>query len=142
MSTSQHTPSRAATPARSATRTLGLFCGITLGISILGCIGAPDLEDTYPKEVAIEYIVTSTSDDFAEIGYTNETGGDNNTGDVELPYSVTVNKTVERYEVVSMSVSMGPTPNAFTLEIKVDGESVARESHANVGFRSLNHLFE
>ena len=114
-------------------------------VSILGCLGAPDLEDSsYPREVSIEYIVSSSSPEaICDITYTNDTGGDTSTDAVALPYEARVDTTIEAYDLVRvMAYCRGDAPDDLTVEIKVDGVSVEREVQVNKSNAWLTHFFD
>ena len=116
--------------------------GATLLINILGCLGGPDVGEDYPMDVSIEYIVTSTSPwASCEITYTNHTGGDTVVDAADLPFSATVDATVEEYDVFRvMTYCHGESLDDLTVEIKVDGVSVEREVQFNDNFALLSHV--
>ena len=63
-----------------------------------------EIEDSsYPKNVTIEYKISGTSTTNSGImSYTNETGGTTDLTELSLPYSKTLTKNVEKYEIITL----------------------------------------
>ena len=86
---------------------------------------------TYPKSVSIEYKVTCLTGGITKVttlGYTNATGGNAATTDVPLPFSKTITRTVNRYDMINVGVlhnnSATSNPFSLKLEILIDGKLV------------------
>jgi hypothetical protein len=76
----------------------------------------------YPREVAVEYKVTSSSGlSEANVMYTNETGG-NSSDTPKLPFSKKFRMTVKQYD--SLAYSVTSTAGELTGEILVDDKVV------------------
>ena len=124
-----------------------LFClalAASLSFTALGC--SEGAGGSYPKDVSIEYVVSSSTDNAqADITYSDSAGEDKGAGLVSLPYSVTVERTIEEFDSVSMSASVPfslTTPDDLVLEVKVDGETVATQTETNANNASLYYSFE
>ncbi len=87
-------------------------------------------EAVYPRSVNIEYKVTSSSGlTTADIIYWNDTGGQDSKSAVALPFSLTFQRSVDKFD----SVAVSPTSNvggSLTAEILVDGNSVKKETYS------------
>ncbi len=91
----------------------------------------------YPKNVSITYIVTSTnSGGISNISYTNASGGSTEISNTTLPFSQTINKSVEFAEILSFSASSS-NAESMTLELLINNKSVEKKvfesSSFNVG---------
>ena len=79
---------------------------------------------TYPKQVSIIYKVTSaTTSSASNIKYKNETGGDTDVANPSLPYSKTINRTVNKGDVLTLAYGTN-TNQTVKLEILVNNASV------------------
>ncbi len=79
---------------------------------------------TYPKQVSIIYKVTSATTSSASIiKYKNETGGDTDVANPSLPYSKTINRTVNKGDVLTLAYGTN-TNQTVKLEILVNNASV------------------
>ncbi|UBB90725.1 hypothetical protein J4771_05095 [Candidatus Kaistella beijingensis] len=79
---------------------------------------------TYPKQVSITYKVTSATTSSASIiKYKNETGGDTDVANPSLPYSKTINRTVNKGDVLTLAYGTN-TNQTVKLEILVNNASV------------------
>ncbi len=83
----------------------------------------------YPKEVTIEYRVTTTTSTLkkASVTYINETGGHSTDDAAALPFSKKFKKSVKQYDVILVS-GMALVGGNFTLEILVNDKVVKTES--------------
>lgn len=97
-----------------------------------GCVDDPMAD--YPKNVSIEYRVTSTTPNLTvDVSYTNETGGDTDTGSVGLPYSKKFTDKVEFGYIISLSV-ISDEPGTAKLEILVDNKVVETQTFESASF--------
>ncbi len=84
---------------------------------------------TYPKTVSIQYKVSSPAGftQVMQLQYTNETGGINSMTNVALPFTKTITKTVNKFDVLILSfgaVGAGELKG----DILVDGTVAATKS--------------
>lgn len=96
-----------------------------------------DDKSSYPKEVTIEYRVTTTTSGLnaADVTYTNETGGMSDIDLAALPFSKKITKTVNQYEVIGISTSVGKGGN-LKAEILVNDKVVKTETFTGTSFVS------
>lgn len=116
---------------------------LAVGLLAVTSAGCGELAPTYPREVEVVYRVTSDEVTGVNATYTNRTGGLSSVDGVELPYTVTVRPTIDRYDVFALSAS-GDGPGEMTLEIVVDGEVVETQSFSGDSFvhGSIVYMFE
>lgn len=83
----------------------------------------------YPKDVTIEYRVTTTTSTLKKAGvtYINETGGHSTEDAVALPFSKKFKKNVKQYDVILIQGSAYEAGN-LKLEILVNDKVVKTES--------------
>jgi hypothetical protein len=82
----------------------------------------------YPKEVTIEYRITSTTGvNKADVTYTNETGGMSNIDNAAIAFSKKFKRTVKQYDVLGLSFSVSANGN-LKGEILVDDKVVATQT--------------
>lgn len=101
----------------------------------------------YPKEVTIEYRVSSSSGltEYYHISFDNETGGDTDLWDGTLPFSKVMKQTVKQGDSYYLYVSaQSDDDGSVTTEILVDGKVVATNTHtSNSGpSGSVSYYFE
>ena len=89
----------------------------------------PPSGSTSPKQVSITYKVTSSSTSSASIiKYKNETGGDTDVANPSLPYSKTINRTVNKGDVLTLAYGTN-TNQTVKLEILVNNVVVKSEEN-------------
>ena len=89
----------------------------------------PPSGSTYPKQVSITYKVTSATTSSASIiNYKNETGGDTDVANPSLPYSKTINRTVNKGDVLTLAYGTN-TNQTVKLEILVNNVVVKSEEN-------------
>ncbi|HCN10815.1 MAG TPA: hypothetical protein DIS75_00490 [Chryseobacterium sp.] len=105
-------------------------CLVTVFLAIFSNSCRSDSNDdnpsgsTYPKQVSIIYKVTSATTSSASIiKYKNETGGDTDVANPSLPYSKTINRTVNKGDVLTLAYGTN-TNQTVKLEILVNNASV------------------
>lgn len=83
----------------------------------------------YPKDVTIEYRVTTTTSNLknARVTYINETGGNSTEDAAALPFSKKFRKNVKQYDVILIQGS-AYTGGNLKLEILVNDQVVESES--------------
>jgi len=91
--------------------------------------GPQSPDSGYPKEVTIEYKITSPDLTKANVIFSNETGGNSNVSDAALPFTKTFKRTVKYAEAASIGVT-SYTGGNIKAEIFVDGKSVKTESYS------------
>lgn len=99
----------------------------------------------YPKEVTIEYRVTTTTSTLknARVTVTNETGGTATIDAAVLPFSKKFKKTVKQYDVLTISGTSGVAGN-LKLEILVNDKVVTSETYSStsVVVGSTGYVFQ
>ncbi|WP_394835359.1 hypothetical protein LVJ94_00345 [Pendulispora rubella] len=83
----------------------------------------------YPRDVAIEYKVTSADVKKGTIRYKNETGADTVLDNTALPFAKTVRRTVNYIDDAYVSIDSNE-PGTVTTEIWVDGTKVDSKTHS------------
>lgn len=107
---------------------------LVAAMCLLGTAGCSDDDEAgsssgtpaaaYPREVAVEYKVTSTSGlTTANVLYVNESGGMASEENVALPFSKKLTRSVKQYDSLGLSVT-SKVGGSLTAEILVDGSSV------------------
>lgn len=90
----------------------------------------------YPKEVMIQYKVTSTSGlSTANIIYTNETGGNTSLSNQSLPFTISFKRIVKQYDIIALTGSVF-TSGSLKFEILIDGTLV--DSKTATGTNSVS----
>ncbi|MDF2695587.1 MAG: hypothetical protein K0S65_3970 [Labilithrix sp.] len=105
--------------------------------------GGGQQQATSPREVTVEYKVTSTSGlTKADVTYVNESGGRDTADDVALPFTKQVTRTVKQFDNLALSVS-ADVGGSLTAEILVDGKSVDTKtfSGTSIIFGSSVYVF-
>ena len=101
----------------------------------------PEAGNSYPKEVNIEYKITSTTGlATADILYVNETGGRTSVDNVTLPYSIKFKRTVNNLDNAAISFSESASGTAKS-EILVDDKVVKTESFSGTSYISGTILY-
>jgi len=106
--------------------------------------GQPETGDSYPKEVNVEYRVTSTTGlASADVLYVNASGGRTSVDNVALPYSIKLKRTVNKLDNLAISFSKGASGEAKA-EILVDDKVVETETFSGTSYISgtIVHLFQ
>lgn len=97
---------------------------------------------TYPRQVSITYKVNSSNTTSAQaVSYKNATGSMATVTDVTLPYTITVNRTVNAGDDASVGYSSSNTSANVTLQILVDN-SVVKTQDFNAGTAAIAYLFQ
>ena len=97
--------------------------------------------DVYPRQVAIEYKVTSTTGlAKANVMYTNDTGGFTTDDGAALPFSRSLTRTVKQYDSLSLSVA-STTPGALDIDILVDGAVVETKTFSGTTVVSGSSIY-
>jgi len=106
----------------------GILLLLVATICSLGSCKKDDDKPSYPKDITMEYIVTSTiSGATADISFTNDTGGNTDQTNVSLPFTRTINKNVEFAEIFTITAASS-SASSLTLEILVDDSSVKKQT--------------
>lgn len=102
----------------------------------------PDQQSGYPKEVTVEYKVTSTNLPKADLTFTNETGGTTRVSNAALPASKSFKRTVKFGDDASMGIT-SYTGGTIKVEIWIDGKLSKTETYSgtDVVSGSLSHVF-
>lgn len=113
-----------------------------IALSILSCKkSSSDTSGTYPRQVNITYRVTSAAiDSVSFITYDNETGGTNTADKPRLPFSKTIAKKVNKYDIITMGYFLNPA-KPVTMEILVDNKLVKSQEN-NVPNAAMSYTFD
>lgn len=89
-------------------KTVLFFALLVSGLFLQSC--SKDKDDspssgTYPRTVSIEYKVTSPAGftQLMQLQYTNESGGISSSTNTPLPFTKTISKTVNKYDILILS---------------------------------------
>jgi uncharacterized lipoprotein YajG len=121
----------------------GLLCFSLSALILLSACKKSDSgkKVTYPRQVAITYRVTSSAtSSLGFITYDNETGGLTSVDNPGLPFTKTVNRTVDRYTIVTMGYFVNPAQPA-KMEILVDNKLVMSKEN-NIPNAAMSYTFE
>ena len=120
-----------------------------LAVFLVACNKSDDPKPAYPKDVSVEYRITTTKAiaKVTSVSYTNATGGTTNVSDTPIPFSVKFDRTVNLGDDLGLSVlhNNSASGNSFdlTLEILVNGKVEKTETfegtHSVIG--AIVHLF-
>lgn len=108
-----------------------LFIGLILLITASCKKSGSDVDNTYPKQVSITYRVSSTTtNNLVSIIYDNETGGQTTVDNPALPFSKTITKTVNKYDIVTFGYFVNPAQNV-KLEVLVNNQVVKSQEYVS-----------
>ncbi len=86
---------------------------------------------TYPKAVTITYKVSSTTaNSLVLITYDNESGGQTTVDNPSLPFSKSISKTVNKYNIITLGYFVNPA-QTVKLEILVNNQVVKSQSYTS-----------
>jgi len=103
-----------------------------LSFAILAACHKPNEEpsSTYPKQVRIVYRVSSsTADSLVSITYDNETGGQSTAENPHLPFSKSITKTVNKYDIITLGFFVNPA-KPVKLEIILNNQVVKAQDYS------------
>lgn len=106
---------------------------LLLSVSLLfSCKKDKDGDSGYPKDVTIEFRVTTTTSGLnaADVTYDNETGGRSDIDNAAIPFSKKITKKVDKYETLGLSVTAARAGNLKT-EILVNDKVVKTETYTS-----------
>lgn len=88
-------------------------------------------DNTYPRQVSITYRVSSTTtNDLVSITYDNETGGHTTSDNPVLPFTKTITKTVNKYNIITLGYFVNPA-QTVKLEILVNNQVVKSQIYTS-----------
>ena len=88
-------------------------------------------DSAYPKQVSITYRVSSTTTNkLVSITYDNETGGLTTVDNPALPFTKTITKTVNKYNIITLGYFVNPA-QTVKLEILVNNLVVKSQEYTN-----------
>ncbi len=123
----------------------GIIMLFMLTTTIISCGKDEEASTGYPRNVNVEYRVTSSNVRICDVLFRNETGSDGftNLDDVTVPYTVKFSKSVKQFDSLAMSVTASAA-GTLTVEILVDGKVVKTDSFTgnNIISGSSVYLFE
>lgn len=101
-----------------------LFIGLIISLVASCKKSGSDTVNTYPKQVNITYRVSSTTtNNLVSITHDNETGGQTTVNNPLLPFTKTITKTVNKYNIITLGYFVNPA-QTIKLEILVNNEVV------------------
>lgn len=87
--------------------------------------------NTYPRQVSITYRVSSaTANSLVSITYDNETGGQTTVNNPTLPFTQTITKTVNKYNIITLGYFVNPA-QSVKLEIAVNNQAVKSQDYTS-----------
>jgi len=88
-------------------------------------------DTTYPKQVDITYRVSSTTtNSLVSITYDNETGGQTTANNPALPFTKTITKTVNKYDIITLGYFVNPA-QTVKLEILANNQVVKSQVYTS-----------
>jgi hypothetical protein len=123
-------------------RTFLLFSMSILSLLFTSCSKDDDNNgSSYPKQVSITYIVSSTTTASASLViYQNETGGNTDVTNPTLPYTKTFTRTVNQYDLLSLGYGTN-TNQTVKMEILVNNTLVKSQTFTSTS-GAITYLFE
>ncbi|MBX2925697.1 MAG: hypothetical protein KF746_26105 [Chitinophagaceae bacterium] len=108
-----------------------LFVGL-LTLLFISCKKSDaDTGNSYPKQVNITYRISSTTtNSLVSITYDNETGEQTSTDNSALPFTKTITKTVNKYNIITLGYFVNPA-QTVKLEILVNNQVVKSEVYTS-----------
>ncbi|WP_442587551.1 hypothetical protein ACSBL2_16010 [Pedobacter sp. AW31-3R] len=101
----------------------------------------PEGDNSYPKEVNIEYRVTSVSGiTGGDVLYTNSTGGQTSVDNISLPYSVKLKRTVNQYDNLALNFSAQGN-GEVKAELLVEDKVVETKNFSGTSFISGSAVY-
>lgn len=115
--------------------TLGVFTSLVATTMLASCgkDGDSPTPSGYPKNVTIEYKVTSPDIQKLDVRYINETGGATDIDDVSLPYSKSIQKSVSQFDGITLTAHASG-PGTVKTDILVNGQVVKTETFSSTSF--------
>lgn len=117
-------------------KSLGSTFVLGFGFASMLALGGCGSDDTstngggggaYPRDVEIEYKVTSPGFAAADVIYENESGGNASESAVALPFSKKISRTVKQYDAAVIN-AQAEGGGQLDVEILVDGTSVEKKT--------------
>lgn len=100
-----------------------------------------DTDNTYPKQVSITYRVNSTTtNNLVSITYDNEAGGQTTVNNPALPYTKTITKTVNKYNIITLGYFVNPA-QSVKLEILANNQVVKSQDYTSAN-SSMSYTFQ
>lgn len=95
----------------------------------------------YPKQVNITYKVSSSStSNLVSITYDNETGGQTSVNTPALPFTKTISKTVNKYDIITLGYFVNPA-QTVQLQILVDNQ-VTKTQEYTLPNAAMSYTFQ
>lgn len=95
----------------------------------------------YPKQVNITYKVSSSStNNLVSITYDNETGGQTSVNTPALPFTKTISKTVNKYDIITLGYFVNPA-QTVQLQILVDNQ-VTKTQEYTMPNATMSYTFQ
>lgn len=118
-----------------------LFIGFIILLAASCKKSDSNTDNTYPKQVSITYRVSSaTTNSLVSITYDNETGGQTTVTNRSLPFTKTITKTVNKYNIITLGYFVNPA-QTIKLEILVNNQVVKSQDY-NVPNASMSYTFQ
>ncbi len=98
-------------------------------------------DNAYPKQVNITYRVSSTTTNkLVSITYDNETGVLTTVDNPALPFTKTITKTVNKYNIITLGYFVNPA-QTVKLEILVNNQGVKFQEYSNPN-SAISYIFQ
>lgn len=95
----------------------------------------------YPRQVYITYRVSSTTaNSLVSIIYDNETGGQTTVSNPSLPFTKTISREVNQYNIITLGYFVNPAQNV-KLEILVNNQVVKSQDY-NLPNSAMSYTFQ
>lgn len=108
-----------------------LFIGLVILLATSCKKSGSDTGNNYPKQVNITYRVSSAAtNSLISITYDNETGGQTTVNNPSLPFTRTITKTVNKYNIITLGYFVNPA-QTVKLEILVNNQPVKSQKYTN-----------
>lgn len=110
---------------------ISFFIGLIILLTASCKKPGSNTDNTYPKQVSITYRVSSTTtNSLVSITYDNETGGQTTANNPTLPFTKTITKTVNKYNVITLGYFVNPA-QSVKLEILVNTQVVKSQDYTS-----------
>lgn len=118
---------------------------LLMAVTLLGsCSKSKDTPAGYPKEVSIEYRITSSTPGFntGEVTYINADGGNTTIDDAPIPFSKKLKRNVNKLDHANVNLNAGA--GTARLEILVNDKVVESKTFTSTSYvlGSIVYLFE
>lgn len=108
-----------------------LFIGLIILFAASCKKSDSNTDNIYPKQVSITYRVSSTTtNSLVSISFDNETGGVTTVDNPALPFTKTIIKSVNKYNIITLGYFVNPAQKV-KLEILVNNQVVKSQAYTS-----------